>query len=204
VYNFYVLKLQLFPPELFFQRLDIPQFPNLENLAPLGTDRKLRGPAPGHQLVGRRTSQQGSNVLAGKLQPAEALAALHHHGVYLAVVVLEGAADGADHGGKAVVADLFQAALAVEAQPGRADAGDALDLAAVPYFSHKGLDQVPCGLVEGVVVVVVCIVVVFFFLFLKGDNVHRRRILVVSGKGFGFGVTVDSHLGQQRRRRFRR
>jgi len=64
------------------------------------------------------------------------------------VIVVEGAPDRQDHGRESLVADLFEAVLAVEAEARRADPRNGLDLTAVPNLSDKGLDQIPGGLVE--------------------------------------------------------
>ena len=128
---------------MVLQRLDVPELPDLENLFLPRANGKFRGPHPCHQLVGRRVPHEHTHVLSGKLEAAEALASLDDHRVNLAVVSLERRSDRRDHSGKSVVADPLEADVAVEAQPGRADLFDALDLAAVPDLSDKDLDEVP-------------------------------------------------------------
>jgi hypothetical protein len=96
--------------QLFFQTLDIAQFPNFENLAIL--TGKLGRPHPRHGLVRGLVPQQRSHVLAGKAQSTKGLVVFHDHGMYFTVILVEGIANRGHHARQAIVTDAIKACQA--------------------------------------------------------------------------------------------
>lgn len=124
---------------MFFKRFDVAQFPDLEDFSILAGE--FRGSHPGHCLASGWISKEISSVFSSKTQSTKGLVGLNDHGMYFAVIIRQGFADGGDHTGKAFVANAIHTNVSIEAKRGVTNLGDQFNFASIPNIGNELFDE---------------------------------------------------------------